>query len=74
MRLSITLEDDLYAAAKSIALAKDCSISSAVNELIRCGLEPRPSPEVRKKNGLPVVPCARRFTSEDVYAAEDDVA
>lgn len=70
MRLSISLDDDVYAAAKSLARAKDCSIASAVNDLIRQGLEPKQPRAARRKGGLPVVKCASRFTSEDVDAAE----
>ena len=70
VRLSINLEDDVYAAAKSLARVADCSIGSAVNALIRRGLAPRDAVRPRRKNRLPVVPCTRPFTSEDVYAAD----
>ena len=35
MRLTINLEPDLYAVAVSLAKAEDCSISAAVNQLVR---------------------------------------
>jgi hypothetical protein len=74
MRLSITLDDDVYAAAKSLARAKEVSIAKAVNDLIRRGLEPKGPPAAHRKGGLPVVRCARRFTSEDVAAAESELS
>ena len=38
MRLTINLEPDLYALAVSLARAEDCSISAAVNRLLRRSL------------------------------------
>jgi len=38
MRLTVNLESDLYALAKSLAKAEDCSISAAVNRLLRRSL------------------------------------
>jgi hypothetical protein len=38
MRLTVNLEPDLYALAKSLAKAEDCSISAAVNRLLRRSL------------------------------------
>lgn len=70
MRLTINIDDDLYSVAKSLATAKDHSISQAVNELIRRGLAPQNSAPRRKRNGLPVVRCEKTFTSEDVYEQE----
>lgn len=52
MRLSVNLEDDLYAIAKSVAQAEDCSVSAAVNKLLRQRIEVA---QARRKNtGLPV--------------------
>ena len=55
MRLTINLEDDLYAVAKSLASAEDKSISHAVNILIRRGLVPQGDARKQPKSGLPVV-------------------
>lgn len=74
MRLTINIDDDLYSVAKSLAAAKDHSISQAVNELIRRGLAPQTRATSRKRNGLPVVRCSRTFTSEDVYDIESEKA
>ncbi len=38
MRLTVNLEPDLYSVAKSLAKAEDCSISTAVNRLLRRSL------------------------------------
>lgn len=55
MRLSVNLEPDLYAVAKSLAKSEDCSLSSALNRLVRRGLErSADSEQVGKRNKLPV--------------------
>lgn len=62
MRLSISLDDDLYAVAKSLAKAQDLSLSAAVNQLVRRSLEQRPSRHLGANSdgtGLPVVLCDR---------------
>jgi hypothetical protein len=69
MRLTINLEDDLYALARTIAKTEDCSISAAVNGLLRRSLE-RGRPARRPGSLLPEVPCRRSFTSDDVYRAD----
>ncbi|MCC6622432.1 MAG: antitoxin [Deltaproteobacteria bacterium] len=71
MRLSVNLEDDLYAIAKSLASAERCSISEAVNRLVRRGLTP-PSRPSRKRSGFPVVRGARPISSDEVYRIEGD--
>ena len=52
MRLSVNLEDDPYAIAKSVAQAEDCSVSAAVNKLLRQRIEVAQAR--RKDTGLPV--------------------
>ena len=59
MRLTINLENENYTLAKSLAKSEDCTISTAVNKLIRRAIEPKAvSSKVRWKNGLPF-PAAR---------------
>lgn len=72
MRLSINLDNDLYAVAKSLARADDISLSSAVNLLIRRSLEVdvRRAASADDGTGLPVVRGRRVVTSEDVYRLE----
>lgn len=76
MRLTINLDQDHYVIAKALAKEADCSISKAVNGLIRKALESEPSRESRRsaaaKDGLPKVNGKRAFTSEDVYRFEND--
>ena len=71
VRLTINLDEELYAVARSLARAEDCSISLAVNKLLRRGLETRePAPVRRRRGALPVVRCPKRFTSDAVYALD----
>ncbi len=76
MRLTINLDHDHYVIAKALAKEADCSISSAVNGLIRKGLEPVASSGKKRstspKDGLPKVKGKRAFTSEDVYRIENE--
>jgi hypothetical protein len=71
MRLTVNLEDDLYALAKAIARSEDCSLSAAVNRLLRRAVEPRHMPPLGAGTGVPAVPCRTRFTSEDVHRANE---
>ena len=82
MRLTINLEPDLYAAAVSLAKAEDCSVSTAVNRLVRRalpGAEPGGRSDARRKerrNGLLVCSGREVVTAETVrrIEAEDDAA
>ena len=66
VRLTINLEDELYEAARSMALADGVSISTAVNRLLQRAVAPKRRTTTNKR-GFPVVKGRRRFTSEDVY-------
>ena len=71
----MNLEPDLYALAKSLAKAEDCTISSAVNQLLRRGISGTSSKsQPSKRNGLPVVKTRMPVTAEMVkqIEAEDD--
>lgn len=77
MRLTINLDDDLYAVAKSLAQTRDVSISVAVNSLLRRALEPSriepiPAPIAADAGGWPVVRGKRVVTAEDVKALDDE--
>ncbi|MEW5740499.1 MAG: hypothetical protein AB1938_16345 [Myxococcota bacterium] len=76
MRLTINLDDDLYAIAKSEAHHRDVSISAAVNDLLRRalqpGLEPVALPIASDAFGWPVVRGKKVVTSEDVKALDDE--
>ena len=81
MRLTINLDSDLHAVAKSLARELDCSISKAVNRLLRRGLDQQAPPEPTRgrrsavskgKAGLPSVRCDRTFTSDEVYRLDQE--
>jgi hypothetical protein len=82
MRLTVNLESDLYALAKSLAKAEDCSISAAVNRLLRRSL-PGAAPDNRKRfrvsarrNGFVISRGRRTITADTVrqIEGEDDEA
>ena len=78
MRLTVNLEPDLYALAVSLAKAEDCSISAAVNRLLRRSLADEASPRrrPRRRNNF-VVSTGREPVTADTVArteAGDDVA
>lgn len=75
MRFTISLEDDLYRVAKSLAKAEDTSMSKAINLLIRKGLETArpPAPEESGGKGTSTFPVSRncrRMSEEEVYDLE----
>ncbi|MBM3859546.1 MAG: hypothetical protein FJ395_07850 [Verrucomicrobia bacterium] len=77
MKLTLDLESDLYATAKSLARKLNCSVSAAVHELLRRSLRPAPvvpPKTARRSNGLPIVHGRRAFGSEDVYRIEIEAA
>ena len=80
MRLTVNLEPDLYALAKSLAKAEDCNISAAVNRLLRRSLpglsnnEARRSVRSAKRNLLVISRGKHPVTADTVRQidAEDD--
>lgn len=78
MRLTIDLEPDLYAVAVSLSRAEDCSISTAVNQLLRRALPgAQPDPEeppsrMVRRNGLLVCDGREVVTAETVQRVEAD--
>jgi hypothetical protein len=64
MRLTVNLEDDLYAVARSVAQAEDCSVSEAVNKLLRQRVEAAVAR--RKDTGLPVSAGRRPIKASEV--------
>lgn len=83
MRLTINLDSDLYAVAKSLARESDSSLSAAVNQLLRRALAQPAEPETGSqlmagkrvgKAGLPSVSCDHSFTSDDVYRMDAETA
>ncbi len=66
MRLTVNLDRELYTTAVAYARNANCSISEAVNQLLRRSLERAPSAARRQQNGFPVVRGARSFSDADV--------
>ncbi|MEW6665025.1 MAG: CopG family transcriptional regulator [Thermodesulfobacteriota bacterium] len=74
MRTTITIDDDLLAAAKALARAQSVPVGTVISELARKGL--KSSARTRKKNNFPVFSvssAARPITLEDVKRIEDDL-
>lgn len=74
MRTTIDLPDDLHAQATAIARDTHQTLSQAVAQLVRRGLNSSRSagPAASPITGLPVVDVGRVITSEDVRRLEDD--
>lgn len=79
MRLTVNLEDDLYAVAKSLAKAEDCSISAAVNRLLRRALSSdagavQEASSPYRRSGFPVSRGTKTITADMVLEidSEDD--
>ena len=78
MRLTINLEPDLYAVAVSLAKAEDCSISAAVNRLVRRSLpganprRGRPAHGMERRNGLLVCDGREVVTAETIERIEEE--
>ena len=70
MRLTVNLEPDLYAVAKSLAKADDCSISDAVNHLLRRSLSGNTKAvkgaRTVKRNGFVISHGRRPITADTV--------
>lgn len=74
MQLTVRLDDDLYAVARSMARDEGLTISEAVNRLLRRPLEPQAPKGKFSKAGFPIVSGKRKFTSEDVARLEAKLA
>ncbi|MEI8093638.1 MAG: hypothetical protein WCG80_05460 [Spirochaetales bacterium] len=73
MRTTLSIDDDIFAAAKSMALLKNIALGTALSELARAGLNQRTSyPE----GDLPTFSVSEKapvFGLREVQAAEDDL-
>ncbi len=75
MRTTLTLPDDVYAVARSLALARGSSLGDAVAELVRQGLAAGRAREPESDSCFPrfSVPAdAAPITLEQTLGAEDD--
>jgi hypothetical protein len=76
MRTTITIDDDLFKAAKALATQRNVAIGKVVSDLMRKGLNAESRIKLRKGSGFPVfeVPAdARPITLETVKEAEDEL-
>ncbi|MDY0312682.1 MAG: hypothetical protein RBR20_11210 [Desulfobacterales bacterium] len=72
MRTTLSIDDDLLAAAKALAQARSVSVGTIVSALMRKGLQSKL--DMERKSGLPVFKVgldARPITLEDVKKLED---
>ena len=82
MRLTVNLEPDLYGLAKSLAKAEDCTVSAAVNRLLRRSLPGSDGDGTRRavrparRNGFAISRGKRPITADTVrqIEAQDDEA
>ncbi len=73
MRTTITIDDDILAAAKALARTRSVSVGAVISELARKGMN-SPARMIRK-NGFPVFsvpPTAHPITLEDVKKIKDE--
>jgi hypothetical protein len=76
MRTTLTIDDDLLAAAKTLARAKSESVGRVLSDLARRGLSGDSRAPKRRTEGFPVFPVPRGahpITLDDVYKLEDEV-
>jgi hypothetical protein len=75
MRTTIDLPEDLHRIAAGIARDRRISLSAAVAELMRRGLQPGSvtgALSTSERTGLPVLRLGRPITAADVRALDDD--
>jgi hypothetical protein len=82
MRITVTLDDELYAMTKLSAQSDNTSISKKLNEALRNLFYPKSAnkkgrninrQQVDPQTGFPIVPCKRTFTTADVQRLEAEV-
>ena len=75
MRTTLTIDDDLLAAAKSLARARSESVGRVISDLVRRGMTGTPRVGKRGASGFPVFrvpPNASPITLEDVRKLDDE--
>ena len=75
MRTTMTIDDEIYRIAKSIAQERNISLGRALSEMARKGIGARPAYDTT--DGLPVFSVsehAKPLTTDDVRRAEDEDA
>ncbi len=72
MRTTLTIDDDILAAAKALARVRKTSVGRVICDLARRGMKAGPAGPTRNKLQLFAVPeNARPITDEDVKKLED---
>lgn len=75
MRTTLTIDDDLFVVAKTLAREKSESIGKAISELARRGLNASNRAGAKTRTGFPtfsVNRAAHTITLEDVRKLEDE--
>jgi hypothetical protein len=73
MRTTVTIDDDIYAAARNVASLKHIAIGVALSELARRGLENLPRKEADHQfPGFEVSEKAMPFGLDEIKTAEDE--
>jgi len=74
MRTTLSIDDDIFAAAKNLAALKSVAIGTALSELARAGLYQRVPPS--SDPGLPVFRVSEKapvFGFREVQSGEDEI-
>ena len=75
MRTTLAIDDDVLAAAKSLAVQQRKTVGEVISDLARRSLSP-PSSRGRYRNGIPLLPPVDnpvRVTSDLVKRLQDDL-
>lgn len=76
MRTTLTIDDDILAAAKELAVMKSKSVGEVISDLARTGLRPPSSFSQRTRNGVPLLnvkPGGPPVTSELVRQLQEEL-
>lgn len=77
MRTTLTLDDDVLASARALAVQRGVPLGTIISDLARRGLAPAPASPAGTRNGIrlfPVRPDADPVTPEVVKTLAEDVA
>jgi hypothetical protein len=76
MRTTLTIDDDVLAAAKALADVQNKTTGEVLSALVRQALQPGPATPRRYRNGVPLLegsPNARPVTMELVNQLRDEL-
>ncbi len=72
MRVTVTIDDDVLAAAKALAARKGCSLGSVLSELARRGFDLGAVRKGAEESVFAVPSDTEAVTNEDVHRSLDD--